>query len=86
MEERSESSERLWGGLVYFSEPDVVRIVPEEYFVKQSSSEGTDIGTADNNRTWDLCRHQEYYYFQFLLLFYGYSEPHEESKTQGLSN
>ena len=34
-----------------FSEPDVVRSVPDEYFVKRSSSEGTGIGAADSNRT-----------------------------------
>ena len=28
-----------------------VRSVPEEYFVKRSSSEGTGIGAADSNRT-----------------------------------
>ena len=30
----------------------MVRIIPEEYFVKYSSSEGTHIGTADSNLTW----------------------------------
>ena len=36
----------------------------------------------DSNRTLGLCRHHDYYNLQFLLLFCGYSEPREESKTQ----
>ena len=63
----------------------MVRSVPEEYFVKWSSLEGTDICAADSNWTWGLCHHHDYYNLQFLLFFGGYSEPHEETKTQGSS-
>ena len=40
------------GGIsVCGSEPDVVRSISEDYFVKSSSSEGTYVGAADRNRT-----------------------------------
>ena len=47
----TESSERLLGRSVCCSEHHVVSSVPEYYFVKYSSSEGTDIGAANNNWT-----------------------------------
>ena len=58
---------------------------PVEYFVACSPLEDTEIGAADSNRNWGLCRHHDYCSLQFLLFFVGYSEPHEESKTQGSS-
>ena len=63
----------------------MVRSVTDEYFAKYFSSEGTDIGAADSNHTWGLCRHHDYYNLRLLLFFGGYSEPHEEYKTQGSS-
>ena len=75
----TEFSDRLWGGLVCCSEFDVVRSVPEEYFIKYSSSEGTDIGAADSNGTWGLCRHHDYIYLWFLWWFVGDSKLYEES-------
>ena len=48
---RKESSERLRGRSICGSEPDVVRSIPEEYFVKYYSSEGTHIDAAYSNWT-----------------------------------
>ena len=36
---------------------------------KYSSSEGTDIGAFDINRTWGLCLHHDYISLQFLWCF-----------------
>ena len=37
----------------------MVRSIPEEYFVKYCSSEGTNIGATDSKQTWGICRHHE---------------------------
>ena len=63
-EDTSDSRFRLWAiqkykqvtefirsGSVCCSELNVVRSIPEEYFIKYSSSEGINSGTADNNGT-----------------------------------
>ena len=63
----------------------MVRNITEEKFVIYYSSEGTEIGAADRNRTQGLCCHHDYRSLPFLLLFCGDSEPHEKSQTQGLS-
>ena len=42
------------------SEPDVVWSITDDYFIKQYSSEGTDIGDADSNCTWSLFLHHDY--------------------------
>ena len=80
-----ESSERLWGRSVCSSEPGVVRSITEEYFVKYSSSEGTDIGASDRNWTWGLCCHHDYISLRFLWGFVRDSYSYEESQTQKLS-
>ena len=37
----------------------IVNIIPEEYFVKYYSSEGTHIGATKNNQTWGIFHHRD---------------------------
>ena len=60
----------------------MVGSVPEENVFICYFSEGTEIGAADSNRTWDICCHYDYYSLRFLLLFGGYSKPNEDSKLK----
>ena len=46
---------------------------------KYSSSEGTDIGATDINRTWSFCCHHDYISLRFLWCFGRDSYSYEES-------
>ena len=62
----------------------MVRSIYEEYLLKYSYSEDTDIGATDSNWTWGLCCHHNYISLQFLWHFWWDCYPNEVSETQNL--
>ena len=62
----------------------MVSSIPQDYFVKCSSSEVANIGATDRNRTWGICYHHDCILLWLLLCFRGDYYPHEGYQTKEL--